>query len=156
MATNEVMREFTKRNPSSKTRMESLLEYNLLMEKAGHKKLAEEQQNEHKPQVQSELPADMVDSSDGEKLKFLRNKKYRDTSRKYLMEYRKQKVVCKCGLSISKPNIRHHQKSMRCKNRLLAAAKVPASFYSALAQSAALQQGEREEELLQPPPQPRS
>ena len=130
------------------------------MEKAGHGKLAEEQQNEHKPEVESELPADMVDSSDGEKLKFLRNKKYRDTSRKYLMEYRKQKVVCKCGLSISKPNIRHHQKSMRCKNRLQDMAKVPASFYSTLAQSAALQQGEREEELLQPqqPPQqpPRS
>lgn len=149
----EVMHESTNRTLASNIRMESLLEYNLLMERAGHGKLAEEQQNEHKPQVQSELPADMVDSSDGEKLKFLRNKKYRDTSRKYLMEYRRQKVVCKCGASISKPNIRHHQKSMRCKNRLLENAKVPASFYSALAQSAALQQ-EREEELLQPPPQP--
>jgi len=133
------MREFTKRNVASKTRMESLLEYNLLMERAGHKKLAEEQQNEHKPQVQLELPADMVNSSDGEKLKFLRNKKYRDNSRKYLMEYRKQKEVCKCGLSISKPNIRHHQRSMRCKNRLLA--KVPASAYSNLARSAPSFQG---------------
>jgi len=130
MTSNEIMREFTKRNVASKTRMESLLEYNLLMERAGHKKLAEEQQNEHKPQVELELPADMVDSSDGEKLKFLRNKKYRDNSRKYLMEYRKQKVVCECGLSISKPNIKHHQRSMKCKNRLLAKAKVPASSYS--------------------------
>lgn len=113
------------------------------MERAGHKKLAEEQQKEHKPQVESELPADMVDSSDGEKLKFLRNKKYRDNSRKYLMEYRKQKEVCKCGDIISKPNIKHHQRSMKCKNRLLAKAqlaKAPASFYSTLAQSAALLQ----------------
>lgn len=116
--------------------MESLLEYNMLMERAGHKKLAEEQHNEHKPQVESELPADMVDSSDVDKLKFLRNKKYRDNSRKYLMEYRKQKEVCKCGLIISKPNIKHHQRSMKCKNRLLAKAKVPASTYSNLVRSA--------------------
>jgi len=145
------MREYVKRNVASKTRMESLLEYNMLMERAGHKKLAEEQQNEHKPEVELELPADMVDSSDGEKLKFMRNKKYRDNSRKYLMEYRKQKEVCKCGAIISKPNIRNHQKSMRCKNRLLAKTKVPSSSYSipSLLTPSFQEQG-RQQELLQP------
>ena len=143
--------------------MESLLEYNQLMNEAGLGHLAKKQLARHKPNPDKQLPEYMMTATVAEKRTFLLRKSWRESAktRRYLKKYRSERVVCECGATISKPNIHVHQKTVTCKKkiqRLQQKNTKPvttnhAFVCSILAQSAALeeQQQEEEEVLLQPP-----
>ena len=104
-------------------KMDSLAEYNELMAKAGMADIAEELQQKHKPDLASTkvvLPDDMLTASEYAKRIYIRNKRYRDShaTRQYLMAYRAERQLCECGCIISKPNIKSHQRSAKCRNKL--------------------------------------
>ena len=110
--------------------MNMLLEYNELMTAAGKGHLAMELMVKYNPNPTTyELPESMMGASDDAKREYIKNKVYREgkKTRGYLMEYRKQRVRCYCGQSVSKPNIRIHQKSEKCKRNTLKAARNPHS-----------------------------
>ena len=138
-----------------------LIEYNELMTTAGLGHIAMEQMVRHNPNPTTyEFPDSMMTASSDAKREYIKNKVYRECkkTRGYLMEYRKQRVRCYCGQSVSKPNIRIHQKSEKCKRNTLKAARNPHSkdherASQALGHSAAfLQEVEPESQPLLPPP----
>ena len=141
--------------------MNMLIEYNELMTTAGLGHIAMEQMVRHNPNPTTyEFPDSMMTASSDAKREYIKNKVYRECkkTRGYLMEYRKQRVRCYCGQSISKPNIRIHQKSAKCRANTLRAARNPHSkdherALQALGHSAAfLQEVEPESQPLLPPP----
>ena len=103
--------------------MDSLEEYNALMAKAGRGDIARALEEKHKPDPEAAkvaLPDDMLTASEYAKRIYLKNKRYRDAAdtRQYLMAYRAQREVCPCGAIISKPNIKSHQRSAKCKQKI--------------------------------------
>ena len=110
--------------------MNMLLEYNKLMTAAGKGHLAMQQMVHHNPKPTIyKFPDSMMTASDDAKREYIKNKVYRECkkTRGYLMEYRKQRVRCYCGQSISRPNIRSHQRSAKCRANTLRAARNPHS-----------------------------
>ena len=118
--------------------MNTLEEYNLLMKQAGYSDLAELQQKIFKPDVaEMWMPAYLDHAAPGVKQRYIRNKHYRDapTNRQYLVNYRKKRVQCACGMLVTKPNISSHKKSKRCIDRIKALSLVgitPGPLASAL------------------------
>ena len=107
-----------------------LIEYNELMTTAGLGHIAMEQMVRHNPNPTTyEFPDSMLGASDDAKREYIKNKVYRECkkTRGYLMEYRKQRVRCYCGQSVSRPNIRIHQRSAKCRANTLRAARNPHS-----------------------------
>ena len=107
--------------------MDSLAEYNKLMAEAGMGDIAEELQQKHKPDpaaTKVTLPDDMLTASEYAKSIYIRNKQYRDShaTRQYLMAYRAERELCECGCIISKPNIKSHQRSAKCRDKIKALA----------------------------------
>ena len=103
--------------------MDSLAEYNDLMAKAGRGDIAKALEEKHKPDPEAAkvaIPEDMLTASEYAKRIYLKNKRYRDAAdtRQYLMAYRAQREVCPCGAIISKPNIKSHQRSAKCKQKI--------------------------------------
>ena len=140
--------------------MESLLEYNKLMDEAGLGYLAKKQYERHKPNPSVQLPYYMLSQSACDQQKYLIRKKYRESEKgsERVKQYRSQKVVCECGKTISKPNIHVHQRTTKCKKKIQQlklentkpVTKAHAFVCSILAQSAALEQQalQQEAELL--------
>ncbi len=107
--------------------MNRLEEYNMLMTQAGYSDLAELQQEIYKPDVTKMwLPEHIDRAAPGVKQRYIRNKHYREapSNRQYLINYRKERVECACGMMITKPNFSSHKKSKRCIDRLKALALV--------------------------------
>lgn len=134
--------------------MDSLAEYNALMAKAGRGDIAEQLEQKHKPDPEAAkvaLPDDMLSASEYSKRVYIRNKQYRDShaTRQYLMAYRAERELCECGSIISKPNIKSHQRSVKCRNKL----KALASSGKGHGQTR-LPWGEEPQPVLQPPQQP--
>ena len=100
--------------------MESLLEYNKLMDEAGLCYLAKKQYERHKPNPSAQLPYYMLSQSACDQQKYLIRKKYRESEKgsERVKQYRSQKVVCECGKTISKPNIHVHQRTTKCKKKI--------------------------------------
>lgn len=95
--------------------MNTLEEYNTLMYQAGKGAFAKQLEKQYKPGSEVDIaflpPYTEVD------LKRLRNERYRLKHRERLLEYRQQRVNCECGAVITKPNIRTHQRTAKCKQR---------------------------------------
>ena len=107
--------------------MNSLIEYNKLMNDAGFGDVAKLQQEVYKPDItEMWIPAYLQNATKKQVSQYIRNKRYReaDGARQYLVNYRKQTVQCACGMTVTKPNISSHRKSKRCKDRIKALALV--------------------------------
>ena len=107
--------------------MNTLEEYNLLMKQAGYSDLAELQQKIYKPDVTKMwMPAYLDHALPSVRQRYIRNKHYRDapTNRQYLINYRKKRVECACGMVVTRPNLSSHKKSKRCIDRLKSLALV--------------------------------
>ena len=135
--------------------MESLLEYNKLMDEAGLGYLAKKQYERHKPNPSAQLPEYMLSQSACDQQKYLKRKKYRESEKvaQRLKEYRRQKVVCECGKTISKPNIHVHQTTTKCKKkiqRLQQKKMKPVTTNHAFVCSILAQKEQASEELFQP------
>jgi len=107
--------------------MNRLEEYNMLMTQAGFEDVALLQQDIYKPDVtEMWIPEHIEQAAPGVKQRYIRNKHYREapTNRQYLINYRKKRVECACGMVVTKPNLSSHKKSKRCIERLKALALV--------------------------------
>ena len=136
--------------------MNRLEEYNMLMTQAGYNDLALLQQDIYKPDVTKLwIPEHIEQSAPGVKQRYIRNKHYREapTNRQYLINYRKKRVECACGMIVTKPNLSSHKKSKRCIDRLKALALVgitPCPLASPLGEEQPVSQPQQPQQQPQP------